>query len=73
VKYSFQVIQLHKVCFFKKKFKLKLIFLGYWNNKEATEKVFNQKIIKKNGSNSEPIYLRTGDLGFVHKGKFFYF
>ncbi|MDR3502077.1 MAG: fatty acyl-AMP ligase [Legionella sp.] len=37
---------------------------GYWNQKEETEQAFHGKIM---GDASEQVYLRTGDLGFVHE------
>ncbi|WP_252179274.1 non-ribosomal peptide synthetase [Endozoicomonas sp. 4G] len=39
---------------------------GYWHNKKATQTTFNKKI----EGNSES-WLRTGDLGFIHKGELF--
>lgn len=40
---------------------------GYWNDKEGTEKTFNAFI---SGTNDGP-WLRTGDLGFIHKGQLY--
>ena len=43
------------------------ISLGYWNNPEATASTF-QNFLKGHG----PVpYLRSGDLGFLHKGELF--
>ncbi|WBA86478.1 non-ribosomal peptide synthetase [Endozoicomonas sp. GU-1] len=39
---------------------------GYWHNKKTTQTTFNKKI----EGNSES-WLRTGDLGFIHKGELF--
>ena len=38
---------------------------GYWETPEATAQTFNQRI---SGDSSDTLYVRTGDLGFVHDG-----
>lgn len=43
------------------------IVQGYWNNPEATENTFNATI----QGNPKQRYLRTGDLGFIHKGSLY--
>lgn len=40
---------------------------GYWNKTDATEHTFNATI----QGNSKQRYLRTGDLGFIHKGSLY--
>jgi 8-amino-7-oxononanoate synthase/acyl carrier protein len=40
---------------------------GYWNNREATEQIFQARI---EGSSDGP-FLRTGDLGFLNDGELF--
>ncbi len=41
--------------------------LGYWNNPGATQETFHAKL----ADSTSGTYLRTGDLGFVHKGELF--
>ncbi|MDG2486578.1 MAG: AMP-binding protein [Roseibacillus sp.] len=40
---------------------------GYWNNEEATAKSFADR----NEEGTEKRFLRTGDLGFIHKGELY--
>jgi len=40
---------------------------GYWNRAEETEEVFRAHLAGENGQT----YLRTGDLGFLHRGELF--
>ncbi|MCC6793696.1 MAG: fatty acyl-AMP ligase [Candidatus Hydrogenedentes bacterium] len=40
---------------------------GYYNNSEATEKTFNARL----SDTKEGPFLRTGDLGFIHKGELY--
>ena len=44
-----------------------VVTAGYWNKKEETEKIFSANINKDTSRN----YLRTGDLGFFHKGELY--
>ena len=41
--------------------------LGYWNRPEETERIFHARLAGRRG----PAYLRTGDLGFTHRGELF--
>lgn len=41
---------------------------GYWNNTDETNKVFHGMII---GDTTKTLYLRTGDLGFIHKSNLY--
>jgi len=40
---------------------------GYWNRPELTQEVFGNRIT--NDPNDDTLYLRTGDLGFLHNGE----
>lgn len=40
---------------------------GYWNNTSLTDETFNARV----EGDSETSFLRTGDLGFLHKGRLF--
>ncbi|MBP1602994.1 MAG: AMP-binding enzyme [Acidobacteria bacterium] len=42
---------------------------GYWNRPELTEEVFHGRIA--NGPADAPLYMRTGDLGFLYEGEIF--
>lgn len=42
------------------------IALGYWNNKQLTQEIFQAKIV-----DCQANYLRTGDLGFIEQGELF--
>jgi thioester reductase-like protein len=42
--------------------------LGYWNNPELTRKTFHARLV---GDTLQDGYLRTGDLGFFHKGELY--
>jgi amino acid adenylation domain-containing protein len=43
--------------------------LGYWNRPEETERVFRARLAddRRRSADAGPTYLRTGDLGFVHR------
>jgi acyl-CoA synthetase (AMP-forming)/AMP-acid ligase II len=43
--------------------------LGYWNNSEMTERTFHARILGE--GRREDGYLRTGDLGFLHRGELY--
>jgi thioester reductase-like protein len=43
--------------------------LGYWNNPELTQETFHARIVGENQSGDG--YLRTGDLGFLHKDELY--
>ena len=42
------------------------VALGYWDNAEETQRIFNARTVEDSGS-----FLRTGDLGFVREGQLF--
>jgi acyl-CoA synthetase (AMP-forming)/AMP-acid ligase II len=42
------------------------VALGYWNNKQLTQEIFQAKI-----GDCQANYLRTGDLGFIEEGELF--
>ncbi|OLQ16560.1 Beta-ketoacyl synthase N-terminal domain protein, partial [Cryptosporidium hominis] len=41
------------------------VTLGYYNNKEETEKTFNANFTMLDGKTSKSTYMRTGDSGFI--------
>ncbi|MEI5640047.1 MULTISPECIES: AMP-binding protein [unclassified Pseudoalteromonas] len=44
---------------------------GYWGLNEASSEVFGQSYTQLNGKQSEPVYLRTGDLGLLKDKQIF--
>ncbi|KAH7649812.1 type I fatty acid synthase, partial [Cryptosporidium bovis] len=42
------------------------VTLGYYNNREETERVFKSRFEKLNGELSDNTFLRTGDSGFIN-------
>src|ERR1700746_3931122 len=42
---------------------------GFWNNPELTMKLFHARLV--DASPSGDVYLRTGDMGFLHEGELF--
>ncbi|MFE0808841.1 fatty acyl-AMP ligase [Streptomyces sp. NPDC058848] len=44
---------------------------GYWNRPEDTRRSFHAELLGRDGTRSGPVWLRTGDLGFLHEGELF--
>ncbi|MCP3821626.1 fatty acyl-AMP ligase [Streptomyces sp. A3M-1-3] len=44
---------------------------GYWGRPEASAESFGAVLTEAGGARTEPVWLRTGDLGFIHEGQLF--
>ncbi|MFE9023643.1 fatty acyl-AMP ligase [Streptomyces sp. NPDC007808] len=44
---------------------------GYWGRPEETRRSFGAELLGRDGTRTAPVWLRTGDLGFLHEGELF--
>ncbi|MBX9397653.1 fatty acyl-AMP ligase [Streptomyces sp. TRM72054] len=44
---------------------------GYWRRPEETQRSFGAALLDRDGRPTAPVWLRTGDLGFLHEGELF--